>query len=101
MPRLLASKSTSSCSTATGSGWPSKASIEFTEGSLSHVGVYADESEFERMHARADAADCKIVAYDPSRSLVTDDPFGVRCELTRFASTTLRVSLRVTAPGFC
>ena len=54
-------------------------------GLLSHVGVYADESELERLHKRAEGTGCKIVTFDPARSLVIDDPFGVRWELNTFA----------------
>jgi catechol 2,3-dioxygenase-like lactoylglutathione lyase family enzyme len=54
-------------------------------GQLSHVGVYADESDLERLHARAEGAGCRIVAFDRARSLVIDDLFGVRWELNTFA----------------
>jgi catechol 2,3-dioxygenase-like lactoylglutathione lyase family enzyme len=54
-------------------------------GLLSHVGVYADESELERLRERAEGTGCKIVTFDRERSLVIDDPFGVRWELNTFA----------------
>jgi uncharacterized glyoxalase superfamily protein PhnB len=49
------------------------------------VGVYADESELDRLHGRAGGSGCKVVTFDPERSLVIDDPFGVRWELNTFA----------------
>ena|SRR2546422_6290180 len=54
-------------------------------GLLSHVGVYADDSELERVRERAEGVGCKIVTFDRERSLVIDDPFGVRWELNTFA----------------
>jgi catechol 2,3-dioxygenase-like lactoylglutathione lyase family enzyme len=54
------------------------------DGLLSHVGVYADEQELERLRACAAAAGCEIVL-DRERALIIDDPFGVRWELNTFA----------------
>jgi uncharacterized glyoxalase superfamily protein PhnB len=54
-------------------------------GLLSHLGVHADKLELERLHERAEAAGCKIVAFDRERSLIIDDAFGVRWELNTFA----------------
>jgi hypothetical protein len=54
-------------------------------GLLSHVGVYADESELEQLHERAEGTGCKIITFDRERSLVIDDPVGVRWELNTFA----------------
>jgi len=55
------------------------------DGLLSHLGVHADKPELERLHERAEAAGCKIVAFDRERSLIIDDAFGVRWELNTFA----------------
>jgi catechol 2,3-dioxygenase-like lactoylglutathione lyase family enzyme len=54
-------------------------------GRLSHVGVYADESELSRLHDRVEGAGCKVITFDPERSLLIDDPLGVRWELNTFA----------------
>ena len=54
------------------------------DGLLSHVGVYADEQELERLRACAAATGCEIVL-DRERALIIDDPFGVRWELNTFA----------------
>jgi hypothetical protein len=43
------------------------------DGLLSHLGVHADKPELERLHERAEAAGCKIVAFDRERSLIIDD----------------------------
>jgi hypothetical protein len=53
-------------------------------GLLSHVGVYADEPELERLRERAATANCTIVL-DDERALIIDDRFGVRWELNTFA----------------
>lgn len=53
-------------------------------GLLSHIGVYADEPELERLRERAAAANCTIVL-DHERALIIDDPLGVRWELNTFA----------------
>jgi catechol 2,3-dioxygenase-like lactoylglutathione lyase family enzyme len=53
------------------------------DGLLSHLGVFADEEELERLRRTAPAAGCEIVT-DRERALVFDDPFGVRWELNTF-----------------
>jgi catechol 2,3-dioxygenase-like lactoylglutathione lyase family enzyme len=54
------------------------------DGQLSHVGVFADEKELERLRQAAATNGCRIVS-DRQRGLVFDDPFGVRWELNTFA----------------
>ena len=52
-------------------------------GRLSHVGVFVDGDEFERIRAVSERLGCEIVGDDP-RALVIDDPFGIRWELNSF-----------------
>jgi catechol 2,3-dioxygenase-like lactoylglutathione lyase family enzyme len=54
------------------------------DGQLSHVGVFVDEQEMERLRQVAAPSGCRIVT-DRERALVFDDPFGVRWELNTFA----------------
>src|SRR5262249_38847062 len=53
------------------------------DGQLSHVGIFADENELERLRKVAAASGCEGVSDHP-RSLLLDDPFGVRWELNTF-----------------
>ena len=53
------------------------------KGQLSHIGIYLDEAEKQRVR-RAAGAECQIVV-DSDRALVMDDPYGVRWELNTFA----------------
>jgi catechol 2,3-dioxygenase-like lactoylglutathione lyase family enzyme len=52
-------------------------------GLLSHLGVFADEEELERLRRSAAAAGCEIVS-DREGALVFDDPFGARWEANTF-----------------
>ena len=53
-------------------------------GQISHVGVFADGDELDRLRTAAPAAGCRIVT-DRPQALVFDDPLGVRWELNTFA----------------
>jgi catechol 2,3-dioxygenase-like lactoylglutathione lyase family enzyme len=54
------------------------------DGQLSHVGVFADEDELQRLRGVAREVRCDVVVDRPT-ALVFDDPFGVRWELNTFA----------------
>jgi catechol 2,3-dioxygenase-like lactoylglutathione lyase family enzyme len=53
------------------------------DGQLSHVGLFADEEELQRLRAVGPAAGCDVVL-DREAALILDDPFGVRWELNSF-----------------
>ena len=53
------------------------------EGRLSHLGVFADEQELERLRDAAAAAGCTIVT-DREQALIIDDAFGIRWEFNTF-----------------
>lgn len=50
-------------------------------GTLSHIGILVDHSTFAALHERAVALGCHIVGVH-ERTLVFDDPYGVRWEPT-------------------
>lgn len=52
-------------------------------GQLSHIGIFADEDELDRLRKIAADARCEVVSDHP-RGLVLDDPFGIRWELNTF-----------------
>ncbi len=53
------------------------------DGQLSHLGIFVDEHELERLRGIAADAGCEIVL-DRPQALTVDDPFGVRWELNSF-----------------
>lgn len=55
------------------------------DGQLSHVGVFVDEEELDRLREAAVDAGCEIVLDQRARALILDDPFGVRWELNAFS----------------
>jgi catechol 2,3-dioxygenase-like lactoylglutathione lyase family enzyme len=54
------------------------------DGQLSHVGLFGDEDELQRLRERAGGARCEVVV-DREQTLIFDDPFGVRWEVNSFA----------------
>ena len=54
------------------------------DGSLGHVGVFADADELQQLRKIAPAAGCDVVL-DHEQALVFDDPLGVRWELNTFS----------------
>lgn len=52
-------------------------------GTLSHLGVFADEQKLRRVREAAASAGCETVV-DRERALIFDDPFGIRWELNTF-----------------
>ncbi len=53
------------------------------DGRLSHVGVFVDEGELERLRGVATDVGCEIVL-DRAQALTFDDRFGVRWVLNSF-----------------
>jgi catechol 2,3-dioxygenase-like lactoylglutathione lyase family enzyme len=54
------------------------------QGHLSHIGIFCDEDELQRLREVAPEAGCDVVL-DRERALIFVDPFGVRWELNSFA----------------
>jgi catechol 2,3-dioxygenase-like lactoylglutathione lyase family enzyme len=52
-------------------------------GALSHLGVFVDERELERLRVTAASAGCTILD-DRERAFIIDDAFGVRWEFNTF-----------------
>jgi hypothetical protein len=52
-------------------------------GRLSHIGVFTDEGELQRLRQIAAQAGCEVVL-DREEAVVFDDPLGVRWELNSF-----------------
>lgn len=59
------------------------ADVAADEGRLSHLGLYLDEAELERLRSVAVETGCEV-ALDRADALILDDPFGVRWELNTF-----------------
>jgi catechol 2,3-dioxygenase-like lactoylglutathione lyase family enzyme len=53
------------------------------DGRLSHLGVFVDEQELERLRDTAATAGCTIVV-DREQAFIIDDSFGVRWEFNTF-----------------
>jgi catechol 2,3-dioxygenase-like lactoylglutathione lyase family enzyme len=53
------------------------------DGILDHIGVWVDEEELERLHAKAAALDCRVVV-NRAQALILEDPYGIRWELNSF-----------------
>jgi catechol 2,3-dioxygenase-like lactoylglutathione lyase family enzyme len=54
------------------------------DGQLSHVGVFVDENELQRLREIGSDLGCQVVL-DRAQALVLDDPFGVRWEFNSFS----------------
>lgn len=53
------------------------------DGRLSHVGIFGDQGELQRLREVVGEAGCDVVL-DREQALIFDDPFGVRWELNSF-----------------
>jgi catechol 2,3-dioxygenase-like lactoylglutathione lyase family enzyme len=53
-------------------------------GQLSHLGIFVDEQDLDRLRDAAVAAGSRIIV-DREQALIFDDAFGVRWELNTFA----------------